>query len=150
MRIFGKGKGKLIANFSATMVTSLPSFSVSLSLSLSLSPKVPHAQYRKRFRASYNSSFFHITTLQNMLRDNPSCDMFIVSVHPVKVVASFIKPHQQDMLRDNPCRDMFVVSVHSARKLHSFIKLRPNRPMLFLHISTMICFSLPRGSVKIT
>ena len=41
---------KLIANFSATMVTSLPSFSLSLSLSvsLSLSPNVPHAQYRKR------------------------------------------------------------------------------------------------------
>ena len=35
VRIFGKGKCKLIANFSATMVTSLPSFSVSLSLSLS-------------------------------------------------------------------------------------------------------------------
>ena len=51
-------RAKLIANFSATMVTSLPSFSLSLSLylslSLSLSPKVPHAQYRKRFRASYN------------------------------------------------------------------------------------------------
>ena len=48
---------KLIANFSATMVTSLPSFSLSLSLSvsLSLSPNVPHAQYRKRFRASYNN-----------------------------------------------------------------------------------------------
>ena len=44
---------KLIANFSATMVTSLPSFS--LSLYLSLSPNVPHAQHRKRFRASYNS-----------------------------------------------------------------------------------------------
>ena len=58
VRIFGKGKCKFIANFSATMVTSLPSLSVcislSLSLSLSLSPKVPHAQYRKRFRASYN------------------------------------------------------------------------------------------------
>ena len=67
-------RAKLIANFSATMVTSLPSFSlslslslslcislslslslcISLSLSLSLSPNVPHAQYRKRFRASYN------------------------------------------------------------------------------------------------
>ena len=56
MRIFDKGKCKFIANFSATMVTSLPSLSVSLSLCLylSLSPKVPHAQYRKRFRASYN------------------------------------------------------------------------------------------------
>ena len=47
---------KLIANFSATMVTSLPSFS--LSLYLSLSPNVPHAQYRKRFRASYNTFLF--------------------------------------------------------------------------------------------
>ena len=50
---------KLIANFSAAMVTSLPSFSLSLSLcislSLSLSPNVPHAQYRKRFRASHNT-----------------------------------------------------------------------------------------------
>ena len=54
VRIFGKGKCKFIANFSATMVTSLPSLSLYLSLSLSLSPKVPHAQYRKRFRASYN------------------------------------------------------------------------------------------------
>ena len=48
---------KLIANFSATMVTSLPSFSLSLYLSLSLSPNVPHAQYRKRFRASYLPRF---------------------------------------------------------------------------------------------
>ena len=56
VRIFGMGKCKLIANFSATMMTSLPSISLSLSLSLylSLSPSVPHAQYRKRFRASYN------------------------------------------------------------------------------------------------
>ena len=54
VRIFGKGKCKFIANFSATMVTSLPSLSLSLCLYLSLSPKVPHAQYRKRFRASYN------------------------------------------------------------------------------------------------
>ena len=35
---------KLIANFSATMVTSLPSFSLCISLSLSLSPNVPHAE----------------------------------------------------------------------------------------------------------
>ena len=50
---FGKGKCKLIANFSATMVTSLPSISV-YRVSLSLSPSVPHAQYRKYFRASYH------------------------------------------------------------------------------------------------
>ena len=37
VRIFGKGKCKFIANFSATMVTSLPSISLSLSVSLSLS-----------------------------------------------------------------------------------------------------------------
>ena len=56
---------KLIANFSATMVTSLPSFSLSLSLSLylSLSPNVPHAQYRKRFRASYNIIFLPLLYL---------------------------------------------------------------------------------------
>ena len=63
VRIFGKGKCKFIANFSATMVTSLPSFSVSLSLSLSL--KVPHAQYRKRFRASYNYYYYY-------LKDSPA------------------------------------------------------------------------------
>ena len=72
--IFGKGKCELIANcanfwqgkvwihrhFSTTMVTSLPSISLSLSvsLSLSLSPKVPHAQCRKRFRASYNVTMY--------------------------------------------------------------------------------------------
>ena len=53
---------KLIANFSATMVTSLPSFSLSLylslSLSLSLSPNAPHAQYRQRLRASNNRKRF--------------------------------------------------------------------------------------------
>ena len=44
MRIFGKGKCKLIANFSATMVTSLPSFSlcISFSFSLSLSLSLSH------------------------------------------------------------------------------------------------------------
>ena len=36
---------KLIANFSATMVTSLPSFSLSLSLSLSLSVSLSHRMY---------------------------------------------------------------------------------------------------------
>ena len=37
-----------------TSVSLLPSHYFRLSLSLSLSPIVPHAQYRKRFRASYN------------------------------------------------------------------------------------------------
>ena len=36
VRTFGKGKCKFIANFSATMVTSLPSNSFSVSLSFSL------------------------------------------------------------------------------------------------------------------
>ena len=46
---------KLIGNLSETMVTSMSVFlSLYLSLSLSLSPNVPHTQYRKRFRASYN------------------------------------------------------------------------------------------------
>ena len=52
---------KLIANFSATMVTSLPSFSLSLSVSLSLSLNVPHAQYRKRFRATSRRISFSIS-----------------------------------------------------------------------------------------
>ena len=61
---FARKSTKMIANFSATKVTSLPSlslslslslsFSFSLSLSLSLSPHAPHAQYRKRSCASYN------------------------------------------------------------------------------------------------
>ena len=43
VRIFGKGKCKFIANFSATMVTSLPSLSLCLSVSLSLS--LSHRKY---------------------------------------------------------------------------------------------------------
>ena len=43
MRIFGKGKCEFIANFSATMVTSLPSVSLCISLSLSLS--LSHRKY---------------------------------------------------------------------------------------------------------
>ena len=46
MRIFGKGKCKFIANFSATMVTSLPlSLSLCLSVSLSLSLSLSHQKY---------------------------------------------------------------------------------------------------------
>ena len=41
------------AKFSATIMTSLPSRS--LSPYLSLSPSAPHAQYRNRFRASFNT-----------------------------------------------------------------------------------------------
>ena len=42
VRIFGKGKCKFIANFSATMVTSLPSISLSLYLSLSHQKYLTH------------------------------------------------------------------------------------------------------------
>ena len=49
VRIFGMGKCNLIANFSATMMTSLPSISLSLSLSLylslSLSLSLSHRAY---------------------------------------------------------------------------------------------------------
>ena len=66
VRIFGKGKCKLIANcefLARESVNSSPilarqwwrHFRLCLSVSLSLSPKVPHAQCRKRFRASYNT-----------------------------------------------------------------------------------------------
>ena len=57
-KFLARKSAKLIANFSATKVTSLPPHS--LSLSLSLSPTAPHAQYRKRFRASYNLKNTHI------------------------------------------------------------------------------------------
>ena len=57
-------KCKLIANFSATMVTSLPS----LSLYLSLSPSAPHAQNRKRFCASYNNKRFRASYIVREVR----------------------------------------------------------------------------------
>ena len=65
---------KVIANFSATMVTSLPSFS--LSVSLSLSPNVPHAQYRKRFRASYNTNrnLMTFSTMTSGKRSRRTCN----------------------------------------------------------------------------
>ena len=72
VRIFGKGKCKHVRHLCELLaresVNSSPilarqwwrhfrlSLYLSLSLSLSLSPKVPHAQYRKRFRASYNTN----------------------------------------------------------------------------------------------
>ena len=70
-KFLARKSAKLIANFSATKVTSLPSLSLSLSLSVSLSLSLslsvslslslslslsPRAQYRKRFRAFYNTS----------------------------------------------------------------------------------------------
>ena len=49
VRIFGKGKCKFIAKFSATMVTSLPS----ISLSLYYRKRGSASYYRKRGSASY-------------------------------------------------------------------------------------------------
>ena len=46
--IFGKGKCKLIANFSATMVTSLPS--LSLCISLSKSDLFHHTIQKEKYR----------------------------------------------------------------------------------------------------
>ena len=51
---FGEGKCKLIANFTATMVTLLPSVCLSVCLSAAATVHVPRAQYTKRFRAGYN------------------------------------------------------------------------------------------------
>ena len=56
VRIFGKGKRKLIANFSATMVTSLPSLSLSLSLSVSLSLT---ERTSRTISFSISNSFWH-------------------------------------------------------------------------------------------
>ena len=63
VRIFGKGSANLSPILArqwwrhfrlTTSVSLLPSHYFRLTLSLSLSPIVPHAQYRKRLRASYN------------------------------------------------------------------------------------------------
>ena len=56
---FGKERCKIHRQFQlylgdVTSVSLCISLSLSFSLSLSLSPSAPHAQYRKRFRASYN------------------------------------------------------------------------------------------------
>ena len=68
--VLARKSANFFANFSATKVTSLPSFSLSLSLSLSLylslSPSAPHAQYRKRFRASYNTLSILISLTRQM------------------------------------------------------------------------------------
>ena len=65
MQIFGKEKCKSHHQFQRYLgdVTSVSlSLSLSLSLYLSLSPSAPHAQYRKRFRASYNY-YLNVTIL---------------------------------------------------------------------------------------
>ena len=82
VHILARRSAKLIANFSATMVTSLPSFSLSLSvsLSLSLSPNVPHAQYRKRFRASYNRKRFRASYNTERERERDGSDVTIVAL----------------------------------------------------------------------
>ena len=74
-KFLARKSAKLIANFSATEVMSLPSLSLSVSLSLSLSlslylslslslslsltPSAPHAQYRKRFALPIIISILH-------------------------------------------------------------------------------------------
>ena len=73
---------KLIANFSATMVTSLPSFS--LCIFLSLSPNVPHAQYRKRFRVSHSTQILQVTSRKHLgihFSDTLSCQRVIDKVY---------------------------------------------------------------------
>ena len=56
VHIFGKEKCKTHRQFQRYL-GDVTSVSLSLSLSLSLSASAPHAQYRKRFRASYNQKF---------------------------------------------------------------------------------------------
>ena len=69
-KLLARKSAKLLANFSATKVTSLPS--------LSLSPSAPHAQYRKRFRASYYTTTMGqcqaISTSQSVALENHQYD----------------------------------------------------------------------------
>ena len=99
---------KLIANFSATMVTSLPSFSLSLSLYLSLSPNVPHAQYRKRFRASYNMERF--TNLRYSLPFLLSCSF------PISLSFHFISSEFGPSFSANPISNR---GYHIGKQCHS-------------------------------
>ena len=92
VRIFGKGKCKFVANFSATKVTSLPSISLPLSLYLSLSPKVHHTQYRKRIRASYIVREVHSVREREIQRERDGSDVTIVAL---KLAMSFHFPCQK-------------------------------------------------------
>ena len=103
-------RAKLIANFSSTLVTSLPSFplslsvslslslSFSLSLSLSLSPSVPHAQY------------------------GPLSSMAALHGNTYKVncwwaLVGNRKPHYRPRLEIGRFRDSYIVrEVHSVRE----------------------------------
>ena len=95
VRVFGKGKCKLIEFWQRERVNSSPilarqwwrhfRLSLYLSLSLSLSPNVPHAQYRKRFRASYNkkSSSTCMCTGFSVTYKASSCSLFPLFLIPI-------------------------------------------------------------------
>ena len=97
MRIFGKGKCKLtancanfcqgkckfIANFSATMVTSLPSLSLCLYLSLSLS--LSHRKY-----LTHNIGSASALPIIQRERERDGSDVTLVALKLVKKFALFL------------------------------------------------------------
>ena len=101
MRIFGKGKCKLIANcanfwqgkckfianFSATMVTSLPSLSVCISLSLSLSLSLSHRKYLTHNIGSASALpiILMISETKNDFQQKRTCQLIDKGVLPLTV-----------------------------------------------------------------
>ena len=84
MRIFGKGECKLIANFSATMVTSLPSISLSLSLSLSLCISLSLSH-----RAHLSHNIWSASALPIIIK-NVNLDWLLASQSSVKFTQSHL------------------------------------------------------------
>ena len=79
VRIFGKGKCKFIANFSATIVTSLPSLSLSLSV----------CNYRKRGSVSYIVREVHSVRERERERYRERKDGSDVTIVALKLAMSF-------------------------------------------------------------
>ena len=99
-------------HFRLTLSLSL-SLSLSLYLPLSLSPHAPHAQYRKRFRASYNKRYKRQTALKFIPNHKSKktvakkvISRFLVNVHivcssqPFGGLACIWRKHREHLLHD--------------------------------------------------
>ena len=108
---------KLIANFCATMVTSLPSFS--LRISLSLSPNVPHAQYIG------NASAFPII-------GNASASAFPIIMSLQTTLCHIYGKLLRDEVQEKAIRGYSLKSSTHMIKRHFDMRLvfhRPNKPV---------------------
>ena len=135
---------KLIANFRATMVTSLPSFS------LSLSPNVPNAQYRKRLRASYNRKRFrasynsrHFSTQSSHSVDGAEWQAKMASINfcipwrnahgPHHKEQNALTESQQHLISRKKSSDLNFVPLQRKSGLKNSQKIRFDFPWIFGH-----------------